>query len=107
MKTFSYGVLVGLVIVAALLLAACGKKDKSTVEASNPPSTAGPANQISFPVDSPKLAQVKIERVATADVPANEIVAPGKIEVNPNRVSHVVLPIAGRIVAVIPKLGDT
>src|SRR5207237_4075751 len=54
-----------------------------------------------------KLSQIKIELVTTADVPANEIVAPGKIEVNPNRVSHVVLPMAGRVVAVMPKLGDS
>ena len=91
-----------------LFLCACGEKDKSaSVEAANPPSTAGPSNQISFPADSPKLAQIKVETVVTADVPANTVIAPGKIEVNPNRVSHVVLPVAGRIMAVLVKLGDS
>jgi len=96
-----------LALSLVLLLSGCAEKDKDGVEAANPPSTAGPSNQISFPADSPKLAQVKIETVTSADVPANEIVAPGKIEVNPNRISHVVLPVAGRIVAVLVKLGDS
>ena len=35
----------------------------------------------------------------TADLPTDEVVAPGKIEANPNRVSKVVLPVAGRVTA--------
>ncbi len=45
--------------------------------------------------------------MTVADSPANEIVAPGKIEVNPNRISHVVLPVAGHVVSVLVKLGDS
>lgn len=41
-----------------------------------------------------------------ADVPTDEVIAPGKIEVNPNRVSRVVLPVSGRITQVMTRLGD-
>jgi cobalt-zinc-cadmium efflux system membrane fusion protein len=39
-------------------------------------------------------------------VPAEEITIPARIEVNPNRVSHALLPVPGRIVSVMAKLGD-
>jgi cobalt-zinc-cadmium efflux system membrane fusion protein len=34
------------------------------------------------------------------------VVAPGKIEVNPNRVSHVIAPVAGQVSDVLVKIGD-
>jgi len=52
------------------------------------------------------LTQIRVEPVQTAELPTDEVIAPGKIEVNPNRVSHVVLPVAGRIASVLVKLGD-
>ena len=39
-------------------------------------------------------------------VPTDEVIAPGKIEVNPNRVAHVAIPVAGRITSVTRRLGD-
>jgi cobalt-zinc-cadmium efflux system membrane fusion protein len=45
--------------------------------------------------------------VQLAELPTDEVVAPGKIEANPNRVSKVVLPVTGRIVEVFVKVGDT
>jgi len=62
---------------------------------------------INIPPDSPKLAQIRVEHVQTAEVLAGEITAPGKVEANPNRISRVVLPVAGRIVRVNVKLGDS
>jgi cobalt-zinc-cadmium efflux system membrane fusion protein len=108
-RKFGRAGLAALALGGVFLMAACSsdKQQAAAVEAAaNPPSTAGPANQISFPADSPKLAQIKVEPVATADVPGNVVIAPGKIEVNPNRVSHVVLPVAGRVMDVLVKLGD-
>jgi cobalt-zinc-cadmium efflux system membrane fusion protein len=48
-----------------------------------------------------------IEPVRSVTVPADEITAPAKIEVNPNRVGHAMLPAPGRIVRVMVKLGDS
>src|SRR5437764_6173250 len=41
-----------------------------------------------------------------AAVPFDEVVSPGKIEANPNLVSHVTLPVTGRVTSVAVKLGD-
>jgi cobalt-zinc-cadmium efflux system membrane fusion protein len=47
-----------------------------------------------------------VEEVKAAQVPTDEVVAPGKIEANPNHVSHVALPLAGRVSQVFVHLGD-
>jgi len=62
---------------------------------------------ISIPPDSPKLRQIRIEPARLAEVPTDEVISPGKIEVNPNRVSRVLLPVSGRIESVRVRLGDT
>ena len=63
-------------------------------------------NSITVPADSPILKQVRCERATVADLPTDEVVAPGKIEANPNRVSRIVVPVAGRVAAVEVKVGD-
>ena len=64
------------------------------------------ADSVALAADSPMLKQLKRERVALRDLPTDEIVAPGKLEANPNRVTKVVLPVAGRIASVLVKTGD-
>jgi cobalt-zinc-cadmium efflux system membrane fusion protein len=59
-----------------------------------------------LPVDSPKLSRIQVKPAQVTMFPVDEVVAPGKVEVNPNRVSKVVLPGAGRIREVLVKLGD-
>ena len=58
------------------------------------------------PKQSNMLEQIRVEPVQTAAVPTDEVVAPGKIEVNPNRVSHIVAPVAGHVADVFVKIGD-
>ena len=91
--------------VGALLLAGCGVKQRA-----DPPDASAPVavpGMITFGEHSPQLKQLKVETVVAAEVPASSVVAPGKLDVNPNRVSHVVLPVAGRVVSVFVKLGDS
>ncbi|MCU1339021.1 MAG: efflux transporter, family, subunit [Bryobacterales bacterium] len=92
-------------LAGMLLLAGCGEKqplDPPPVSA----STAVPG-RITIGENSPQLRQLKVEPVVASEVPASSVVAPGKIEVNPNRVSHVVLPVSGRVMSVLVKLGDS
>ncbi|MCS6818167.1 MAG: efflux RND transporter periplasmic adaptor subunit [Blastocatellia bacterium] len=79
------------------------KRTDSSPSASAPGSSSG---LVIIPADSPKLAQIRVEAVKLADLPVNEVVAPGKVEVNPNRVSRLPLPVPGRISEVLIKLGD-
>jgi cobalt-zinc-cadmium efflux system membrane fusion protein len=90
--------------VALLATGAC-----SGHAASEMPADAAPAatsHEIVLPADSPMLNQIRRQRVTLRDLPTDEVVAPGKIETNPNRVSKVVLPLAGRVTAVLVKTGD-
>lgn len=56
--------------------------------------------------DSPQLRQIRVTPVATIEVPIGNVSAPAKVEVNANRLSHVVLPLAGRIGQVLVRIGD-
>ena len=93
----------GLVVCLAAL-AGCGRRDEKAAAAA-PPAQAEPGT-VTIPPDSPKLRQIRVAPVGTAAVPVDQIVVPGKIEVNPNRVSHVVLPVAGRVATVLVRIGD-
>ena len=86
------------------LMAGCGKHTvEEKVAAASAPTKPG---EIVIPADSPKLSQIKVATVGTAEVPAEEVVSPGKVELNANHVSHVALPLGGRISSVLVRLGD-
>ncbi len=90
-------------IGAALACAACSGHAATTMPAVGPASTG---DAVVLPAGSPMLTQIRRARVALRDLPTDEIVTPGKLEANPNRVAKVVLPVAGRIVSVLVKTGD-
>ena len=89
-----------------LLLAACSPGKEQNPLPSPPPSLTTPGLVVISP-DSTKLASIRVETVESADVPANEVISPGKLEVNPNRVSRIVLPVTGRITSVSVRIGDS
>lgn len=90
-------------LTVAALLIGCSKKADPVAD---PPKAVARPGEVVLPADSPKLKLIKVETVAQAAIPVDEVDAPGKIEVNPNRVSRVVTPVAGRILQVFVKLGD-
>jgi membrane fusion protein, heavy metal efflux system len=93
---------------AALCWTGCGKHEAASAEEKPAPSQPHAANgEVSLGPDAPELKQMSIEPVKTVSVAADEVTAPAKIEVNPNRVGHAVLPVPGRIVQVMTKLGDS
>jgi cobalt-zinc-cadmium efflux system membrane fusion protein len=92
-----------LLSLAALSLTGCREeRPRAQAETARPKQS----NKVTLPADSPVLRQIRVEPVKTADVPTDEVVVPGKIEVNPNRVSHVLLPVPGRVAEVYVRLGD-
>ena len=107
------------VCLFAFLLGGCSKRatelastSDTTVgakEPARPPeqTSANAANVVVLGPDAPELRQMTIEPVHSVTVPADEITAPAKIEVNPNRMGHAMLPAPGRIVRVMVKLGDS
>jgi cobalt-zinc-cadmium efflux system membrane fusion protein len=92
----------------ALLLTACGKEAvKPLVTASSDASPAAPAGVVVLGPDAPELKQITIEEVKSIPVPGDEVTAPAKVGVNPNRVAHAMLQVPGRINKVLVKLGDS
>jgi cobalt-zinc-cadmium efflux system membrane fusion protein len=94
--------------VLSLILCACSRqKEPPPVAAAAPGEQRLPDGTVVIPEGSPKLAEIHTDVVRTASVPFDEVVSPGKIETNPNLVSRVALPLAGRVSAVFVKLGDS
>ena len=55
----------------------------------------------------PQLDRIRVAPVSMGRFVLAEVTAPGEVEVNPNRVSHVLMPVTGRIREVLVHLGDT
>ena len=97
-----------LVFACALAGAGCGGRAEQNVDPLAPSTTTPAAPGIVIiPPDSPKLAQIRVEPIKLEAMPAGDVTAPGKVEVNPNRVSRVPLPVAGRVTRVLVRLGDS
>ncbi|MFQ3582655.1 MAG: efflux RND transporter periplasmic adaptor subunit [Chloracidobacterium sp.] len=50
--------------------------------------------------------EVRVEPVAVERAPRDEVIAPGKVELDPNRIARVMLPLPGRITDVRVRVGD-
>ncbi len=97
---------ISLIAAAALAVLAARCSSNAEGDGRKAPTVAAPAGRITIPPDSPQLAQITVVTVGTARLPENEVVAPGRIEIDPNRLSRIVLPVAGRIDSVDVRLGD-
>jgi cobalt-zinc-cadmium efflux system membrane fusion protein len=91
-------------VVSLSMLAGCGGRAAPREE--RPPVALAEPGSVVIALDSPMLRQVRREAAVTQELPTDEVVAPGKIEANPNRVSKVVLPVGGRVTSVLVKTGD-
>jgi len=93
------------VVVGAWVLAGCGQSD-APAAASTPAAPLRNLNVVKIPADSPQIKQIRVEPVRLADLPSDELVAPGRVAMNPNRVSRVLPPVGGRVLTVLVKFGD-
>jgi membrane fusion protein, heavy metal efflux system len=92
--------------LAAVLLAGCEARKEEPVHAGAVPNVLNPApGRVRFAPESPELQRIRVGAVELRKFPTDEIVAPGKVETNPNRISRVVTPVAGRVLQVFVALG--
>lgn len=93
--------------LAALCLfaAACGR-DPEPEAASAKPALTRDGAIVRIAEGSPQLARIRVAAVETARVALDEVVAPGRVQAIPTRVSRVVMPVPGRITRVFVGLGD-
>lgn len=83
-----------------------GPTPAAPATAAEPADAMGGTNVVAVPPDSPQFKQLRVEAVRRRDMVTDEVVAPGRIAVNPNRVSRVLPPVQGRVLEVMAKLGD-
>ncbi len=96
------------ILTTSILMASCQHHEKPVSSAETSATVlALDSGVVTITADSPMLSQIRVTPVQTAELPTDEVVAPGKIEANPNRISHVGLPVPGRVVNVMVKLGDS
>lgn len=93
--------------VVAIALLACRER-RPRRSRQEDPGLPGAAygDLVRLPPGSGQLAQLRVEPVHEVEVAMERIEAPGKIELNPNRVFRVMLPVPGRVAEVYVKLGD-
>jgi membrane fusion protein, heavy metal efflux system len=100
------------ILSMSLFLPACGRGNASASRADSERTGASTSaarregNIIKFDPESPQLARIRSAPVEQTEVPVDELSAPGKVELNPGRVSRVSLPVAGRVREVMVGLGD-
>ena len=98
-------------LVCGLALAGCERAGDGPAATQAPvpfpaPTSASASTEVTVPPDSPQAAQLKIEQVRIREIPVDEVTAPGRIGIDPNRTSRLLIPVAGRVVAVLAKVGD-
>jgi len=93
----------------ALVLAACGDASSEVGKPSrNPrPIPASEPGVITIAPESPQLRQIRVAAVEVSDAPQDDVVAPARVGIDPSRQSKVLMPVAGRIEAVMARHGDT
>jgi cobalt-zinc-cadmium efflux system membrane fusion protein len=93
--------------VLALVATACRRTHTPVWDEGAPAGQqAHSPERIVVPPGSALLRQLRVESVQECDVAIGRIEAPGKVEVNPDRVFRVMLPVAGRVAEVYARLGD-
>ncbi len=92
-------------VLSTPVLTGCGRSDVPAA-ASTPTTPPKNLNIVRIPSDSPQLKEIRVEPVQQADMPTDELVAPGRVAMNPSRVSRVLPPVGGRVLTVLVKFGD-
>lgn len=92
-------------LMALCLGVACKTKPQQSDTPSKSPTDES-SRRIVLPPDSPMLAEIQVQPAASAKVPTVEVVAPGKLRADPNRLARVELPVTGRVTRVFVALGD-
>ena len=80
--------------IVICLFAGCSHADLPSIQRAKANVEEADVNPdlAAVPKQSNMLEQIRVEPVQTAAVPTDEVVAPGKIEVNPNKVAPTPTP---------------
>ena len=91
------------VLSGIVILSACNRTETPVALTQ---VSAAPLSVVPGPQESSPTPEVRVETIKLAEIPTAELVAPGKITMNPNRISRVLPQVSGRVVKVMAALGD-
>jgi cobalt-zinc-cadmium efflux system membrane fusion protein len=94
------------VVAIAVIAAGCGEGAGAPAAAARTNAPMAEPGVVTIAAGSPQLALLRVGAVQAADVSQNDVVAPARVVIDPNRIARVLLPVPGRIVDVTVKLGD-
>lgn len=104
--------IVVLPICGLTVLCGCGQSEngRSSAEGRSPAvaSASTPSQGVPLvvvPPESPRFKQLRVEPVRQQPFPTDEVVAPARVTINPNRIARVLPPVQGRILKVFVELG--
>ena len=95
------------ILTGCILLPGCGGVAAAPEPAKVSTAKARSDGRVVVPPNSPKLAQIMVATVSTGQFVLAEVTAPGEVQGNPNRISHVLTPVTGLVKEVLVHLGDT
>src|SRR6516162_8775913 len=92
---------------SALAVTGCERTEEHAAAHAQTPGAA-PQNAafVVIPPDSPQVQQLRVQLVDMVHVPTDEVTAPAKVVLNPNRIARVALPVPGRVTRLLVGLGD-
>ena len=92
---------------SALAVTGCERTEEHAAAHAQTPGAA-PQNAafVVIPPDSPQVQQLRVQLVDMVHVPTDEVTAPAKVVLNPNRIARVALPVPGRVTRLLVTLGD-
>jgi membrane fusion protein, heavy metal efflux system len=93
-------------LVALTVTAGCERATEQGPAAARAAATPAQSPRGAAITDSSPTTQLRVGPVELAQVPVDELVAPGRVIANPNRIARVLLPVAGRVLKVLARLGD-
>src|SRR5215831_17474662 len=99
----------GVIGICCIALAVVGcERTEEHAAAAAPTPAAAPQHPglVQLPPDSPQVQQLRVQPVDMVHVPTDEVTAPAKIVLNPNRIARVALPVPGRVTRLLVALGD-
>ena len=106
-------VVLGVAASTLPLLGGCGRSGRASEPETQRASTAllstatsQPMPLVVVPPDSPRTKQLRVAEVRARAI-SDEVAAPARIIVNPNRIARVLPFVQGRVLAVLAKLGDS
>jgi cobalt-zinc-cadmium efflux system membrane fusion protein len=70
------------------------------------PVAGGAAGPLRFALDSPQLQQIRTGEATSIEAPQEEVTAPGRLQIDPNRVARLSMPVPGRVASLAVRLGD-